>query len=279
MAVIRLAMADLIRTFKNPKILVIILLGVFFFWDEIESMRNIAEQYQLGITTYIYAVIPSGWRGRMYCLILIAMLLAEAPFNSGAEIFVNMRVNRYKWFFGKIVYIFMISVIFHIILFAISVVVCFPYISLSSQWGDVINTYIVSIQGHVSASGTVDNTNLLSMSPIIAIMWEFVLMVLISVMIGEMVLMLNGMMRNFMGTVIVGVFVMLDIYMNDLAINEICYVERYFPTTWIDINNLLTVEGLSFTNCVVYMLLIIVVLLVSGLVLVHKKVIRPVNNV
>ena len=279
MAVIRLAIADLLRTFKNPKIIVITLLGVFFFWDEIIAMRSIAEQYQIGITTYIYAVIPIGWRGRMYCLILIAMILAEAPFNSGAEIFVNMRVNRYKWFFSKIVYICMISAVFQIIMFIISIVVCFPYISLSSQWGDVINTHIVSIQGHVSASGTVDNADLLCMSPIIAVLWEFVLMVLVSVMIGELVLVLNGMMRNIMGTIIVGVFVMLDIYMDDLAINEICYVEKYFPTTWVDINNLLTVEGFGFTNCVAYMLLIIAVLMMIGLVLVHKKVIRPVNNV
>ncbi len=279
MAAVRLAMADLVRTFKNPKTLVIILLGIFFFWDNIFSMKTIAEQYQLGITTYIYAVIPIDWRGRMYCLILIAMLLAEAPYNNGSEIFVSVRVSRYKWFFSKILYICVTSVMFQVILFAISVLVCFPYISLSTEWGDVINTYIVSIQGYVSAIGPVDSADVLSMSPITAVLWEFLLMTLVSIMIGLLIFILNGAMKNIVGTILVGVFVMLDIYMDDLAINRICYIQKYFPTTWIDINNLLTVEGLGFTNCVVYMLLIIIALLLVGFVLVHKKVIKPVNNV
>ncbi len=279
MGALRLAYADFVRGFKNSKTLVIILLCVFFFYNEILSMRALAEQFGIGITLFVYPMFMTLSRGRMYALILVAMMMGEAPYYNGAEVFISMRISRFKWFVGKLIYILMLSATFQVVMMVVSVAVCAPYIGISNDWGDIIRTYITSIQGGVSVTGTVDSAYFLSLNPAMCMVQEFILMVLMSVIIALVIFLINGVFKNIMGTILVGIVVLIDGYLNDLSWWGIRDTQYIMPTTWVDINSFALCEGLSFEKCILYMLLMIVVLVVAGFILVGKKIIRPVKNI
>ncbi len=285
MVAMKLALCDLIKTLKNPKLLVILLLSIFFFFDEVLDMRSMAEMLQIGITSYVYPIFLTSWHGRMYALVLVVMVMGEAPYYNGAEVFMRMRVSRYQWLAGKLIYIFVLSAIFQVVMIVISILVCFPYMALSDGWGDIINTYMRSIQGGVSASGTIDNISLLNLKPMVCMVYEFVLMVLVGIIIALAMFVLNGAFKNIMGTVIVGAMVVFDIYLDDLteltmrAFKDIPYIEYMLPTAWVDLNCFFTGVGLTFEKCVIYMLIIIAVLVAISYILVGKRIIQPVKNV
>lgn len=279
MSMIKLAWADIIKTLKNPKSWIIILLCFFFLSSDTREIREIAVQYDLGVSPYVYPIFMTSWQGRMYALILIVMLMSEAPFYNGSELFVNIRINRYKWFTSKLIYIVSLSVVFQIMMIIMSVLVFGTYVGWDNQWGDVITTYIRYIQGMTSAGGYIKGVDIVSLNPMKIMGYEFVLMVLISIIIGLLTFVLNGVLKSFLGTVIMGVLVLFDIYLVDLSGIAGVNLKYSLPTSWIDINFILSDVNLSIGKCTIYMVFIVLLLVAVCYFLVSKRVIRPVRNV
>ncbi len=281
MTVIRLALTDLLRTLKSSKTVVIVLLCFFFFWNETIELRGLAEYYQIGITTYVYPIFMTNWRSRMYALVLILMMLGEAPYYNGSEVFTSMRISKYKWLTSKLIYIFLLSVLFQIVMMIIAVVVCLPYVGVSNDWGDVIITHMNSIQGMTSSLGSVNSDGILSIQPMMAMMYEFILMTLISTFLALLMFVLNGVLKNIVGTIFVGSVVIVDLYISEVESFGLIKRNLSFslPTTWIDLNAVLMVENFSFMKCILYLFLLIVMLVAFTYILVGKRVIKPVTNV
>lgn len=279
MSIMKIARIDVARALKNPKTLIIVLLGFFFLSSNMDVAIDMAAEYELGIPPFLYPIFLSEWRGRMYALVLLVVLMSEAPFYNGSEVFTIMRVSRYKWITAKLGYILIISGMFQIAMFILSILVCGTNIGLGTEWGDVIITYMNSIQGMISAEGVVDSGGILSMSPMTALLYELILMFLLSIIIGLLTLILNGVLKSIAGTVIVGVSVLADIYLTDLAMHGIADMTYALPTTWVDLNCFSAGVGLTFEKCVIYMLIIIAVLVAISYILVGKRIIQPVKNV
>ncbi len=279
MTIIRLAWSDFIRSVKNSRTLVIILLCAFFFYNQLLGMRELARQYELGITPFVYPMYMTLSRGRMYAIILIAMFMGEAPYYNGAELFISIRINRYKWFAGKLLHILFLSVAFQLAMIIMSVLLCLPYLGISNDWGDVIRTFIMTEQGKVSVDGTIDGAYFLTQNPVVCMLEEFVMMVLLSIIIALLMFILNGIFKNIIGTILVGIAVLIDTYISDLAWLGILHMPYVLPTTWVDLNAFVLGEGLSFGKCTLHMSIMIVVLVMIATILVGKKIIRPVKNV
>ncbi len=276
---IKLAWCDIVRTFKTPKVWIVVLLGAFFFWYEYSPLREMAVQFRLGIAPYTYPIFMLFRHTTIYGLMLIVLLMGDAPYYNGAEMFINIRVSKYQWFFGKLIYMFVLSAIFQVIMIIVSVLSCAPHIGIDTGWGDIIRTYMTSLQGMISTGGIIDNDGILSMSPIICMIYEFVLMILIGVIIGCAIFLLNNIFKGIIGTMLVGTFVLFDLYCTNLAEHYIKNIKNVLPTAWVNLNVFFVEENLSFMKCAMYMLLIIAVFVAVCLVLVKKDVIRPVRDV
>lgn len=280
MGVLKLAGADFRRTLKDPKIIIIIAIAFFFFYDSFGVMKDLAEQADLGVTPYAYTIYLSEWRGRMYAILLMVMIMADAPFYNGSETNISLRVSRFKWFAGKMIYIFGISVLFQISMVILSIIVFIPYISMSDIWGDVIYTYMMNMQGMISSGGIIESNSILELNPIYALIYEVVLMILLSVIIGLLIFIINGLCKNSLGTIIVGIVAIADPYITDLSFySESASKWRYkMPTSWIDLNCFYKGENLSFEKCFLYMLAVILLLVIIGSFLVCKRWINPIKN-
>lgn len=277
----RLAKADFLRTIKNPKTWVVLLLCYFFFWNETVTLRALGEANQMGVAPYVYPIFMTDWRSRMYALVLVLLMLGEAPYYNGAEVFTSMRISTLKWFISKVVYIFMVSIFFQVFMMIISVVACLPYVGFSAEWGDIITTYINSIQGAISATGIVKTKSIMSLEPQVAMVQEFVLMVLTSVLLALIIFIINATLKNMVGTILIGSVVIIDLYLNEFASRDLMKwdISYFLPSTWVDMNTFAVVDWLSFEKCTLYLTLIIVALITVGCVLVKKKIIRPIVKV
>lgn len=279
MSVLRMAMTDIVKAFKNPKFWILVILGMFFLSSETRELRMLASQHELGIPPFIYPIYMLDWRGRMYSLVLIVMLMSEAPFYNDNEVYVAVRVNRFKWLTGKIMFIVLMSFVFQVIMVAVSALVLENNLGLGNEWGDVIVTYIKSMQGLISEGGVISNDKLLEMSPLPILGYEFLLMVLISIIIGLMTFILNGVLQSYVGTVIMGVVVLLDIYLEDFSFVTFSNAMFEMPTKWIDLNYIISSKELSFNGALAYMSIMILVLAMVCYVLVGLRKIKMVRNV
>lgn len=272
MKIIQLLKQDLHCVFRSPKVMIVLLLTVFFLMDFSRDLRGMCELYQTGVSPYIYIVYLTTWRGRLFITLLMLILVSDAPFYNGSEIFLAVRVSKYQWLAGKFLLIAALSAIYQIVLMIISVLVFLPYVGISSQWGDIIEMYLEQGENMITADGIANMGNLLENSPIKVMFMQFILMVLFGILVGMCILILNGIFRNSVGTVLLGIIVSADAYMTDLNFYiPMPELMTILPSSWLNPCDFFGTSGMSFGKSCLYMTIMIVLLILVSIAVTKKN--------
>ncbi len=262
-----LVKADLIRLIRGPKFWLIILFMLFFVYDFVSQVKPYAVNSGLGITPYLYPVYLADWSGRLYSLLLIIVAMSDAPFYTGSEMFIKLRVNKYIWGLCKNLYIFAISFIFQVITIVFTIVMCLPYLGISNDWGDVIRTFLTDRQGAISVSGILEEGIEVLYHPYTAMIYELLIMTLISLMLGLMIFILNGLFKSYAGTVVIGILSCLHTYISDFDFYGVLKnVYNKIPMSWIDLSGY--TEGMSPIKACIIISVILLVLTVIQMILI-----------
>ncbi|MBE5938401.1 MAG: hypothetical protein E7265_10280 [Lachnospiraceae bacterium] len=269
MKAVVLCIGDLKRLVKSPKIYLIIILTLFFFDNFVMDIKSIAASVKIGITPFVYPILMSGWQGRMLVLLVIVVLMSDAPFYSGTEKNVFLRVSKYSWICSKVIYVFVLSVVYQILCFAASIIVCAPYIAMGNEWGTAIKTYAYGISNGISAgSGEGAYVIVSCYSPLEALVKELVIALMVSVIIGLLIMTLNILFNGYAGTVIASVVVILDAFLESFITSSsvIHKILSNLPTVWVSLSGLSQgdVKKMhSFGSACLICVIIIFVLLLS----------------
>ncbi len=101
-------------------------------------ISDIGENITVGIVPHI---LSDNFFAVFYGLI-VCYLLSEIPYFNQDELFYITRMGRKKWFLSKALSILILMFLFTLTTFLICLVVFFPHISFSSEWGKVIKTMV-----------------------------------------------------------------------------------------------------------------------------------------
>lgn len=270
--ILLLAYTDIKRTLTTPKLWLLLVFTCLFFYDFAkQTVIPFAKGLNVGVTPYMYTLFYGDWSGMMYGLMLMVTLMSDAPFKNGNEIYIRLRTDKYKWLFGKLLYMIIMSFLYQALSIVIAVAVCFPYIGFSSDWGAAINGYVSMLSGSVTTGGINEEAGgILSYKPLEAMLYQFIIAVLITVMMGLVIFTLNGIFKNYIGTVLMCIFSCIHTFLNEFGFYGIFSgISSKVPMSWLDLGGY--EAGMTPLRAAVIILIISVVVFGVDIVLVKTK--------
>ncbi len=270
MKVFSLCFMDLKRFIKSPKFWLVIVLSFFFVYDASEALKEMAVMHDVGMTPYFYPVYAADWRNKFYLILLIVIIMSDAPFYNGSETFINIRTGKYTWLFSKLLFVIISNFIFQLVFIVMTIVCFFPYFGLSSKWGALIMNHARDDIG-----GMFDIVT--RYTPIEAMLIEFVIALLIGIVFGIFIFLINASFRNSAGTIFAGVLVCADSFISAVEWKTQPWILDNIPTKWLDISNLSFMnEAGKIQIGTAFLFLAIISMIMSGIAvfLVNRRVIR-----
>ena len=168
--------------------------------------------------------------GMFYAVILtiFLLLIADAPFRTAQQQLVLQRIGKRGWITGQILYLFVLSVAFTVLLWILSWIFYAPMIEWTPGWGKVIRTQAL----YPSAEHfflRVPKDVLQNTTGLMATLWMLGMQVLVCFFLGCIVLLSNLWFKRGSGVFIAAVFAFLYYFLRQNA------TMRYFPTwlTWL----------------------------------------------
>ncbi|MBE5922479.1 MAG: hypothetical protein E7269_06985 [Lachnospiraceae bacterium] len=258
--------ADVKKLLMSPKFMLILLLALFFVFDFARSFREMAASSFLGIPPYLYALFVTDFMGEFYTLMLIVIMMSDAPFYNQSEVFIGLRISRIKWLWGKAVYIFFVSVLLQSILVILSAAVCLPHLGFGEGWGVIFMNYLQSTEESISYTLENTSSSLLAYEPMVAMLLLLGITILLSTLLGILIFTLNMLCHNYTGTILVGVLSCIHTYIKDFNFyHHLQKVTSKIPMSWMNITNYQ--DGMTPGMAMLFLSIMIVGLFVINAVL------------
>ena len=70
------------------------------------------QLWSISVLLHIYPIYFSDWMNCIYVLLSITVLMSDAPFRENNELYLSLRMNKYRWILSKILFIFILSAAF-----------------------------------------------------------------------------------------------------------------------------------------------------------------------
>lgn len=238
---------------RRPKIWLALLMTLFFAYDFMEGVKVYAKEMELGITPYTYPLFMAQWNTRIYIILIMIVILSDAPFLNGIETFTKLRISTGKMILSKIIYMLAVSFLYQICLILILTAVSLPYLGMDSEWGDVLSAYIGESFLGTNTIAETGESILIGYTPAQAMVYETILMTLLMFMFGMLIFIINTFSKKYTGTIIIGVLSCLHTYINDyMFFGDMNTIAKYVPMSWINLAE--KVEGISVDNMIIILL-------------------------
>lgn len=217
MKILRMTLTDTKIILKSPKIYILMIFSYFFIHDYSKQFISIAQVEGISVSPYTYPLIVGDWRQRLFVLLIMIMLMSDVPFKHDATLFTLLRCDRKDWFLSKVLLIINTSVMYQLITVVISIVALIPYVGISLQWGDCINSIAGNVAGMVSTGNAYAMLEIISnYNPLQAVVCAFVLATLINILIGMFMFFINEVTKSNLGIMITLIIALFDVFMGAL---------------------------------------------------------------
>lgn len=265
---------DLRKLFKSVKLYMVIIIALFFLNDFTGSIRDMAEEMDVAVAPFLYPLFLGSWTYRLFMFLLIVIMMSDVPFSDDAQLYLYIRTEKREWLWGKILSIFLMSVIFQGVFLLLTVVVLLPDVGFHNEWGDVLNA-VASMNGQMISAGNAGSMQDIvnNYTPVQALLTNLMLTVMVAFMIGLFIFLVNSITKSS-----AGMFLALIIGCVDLIVNTLKGIDVLtnipLVMSWMDLSQISTgtyVEGKSDLTTVVFGILLICVIFIAILVEGMKK--------
>lgn len=235
-----------------------------FTYIRTDPVRACAREMGLSVTPYFFAFQMSDAITRMLFYFGLILLLCDAPFTDSQQMFVLSRTGRRKWFLGQILYIFLASAVFFLLVAAASVILFIPYVAPSVKWGTVFQ---ICADNNAYTGVVMPKTILTSYTPLQACLLLFAVNTGIGTLLGLLIFFGNLFKSRIFGSAMAMAWVLVSNifswYHNDL-------MRHLSPVTWADLTLFENpASGISYGYAAGF--IITGCLLLAGLILIRSK--------
>lgn len=251
---------DLRRLLFSSKAVLLLIFAVFFTTDFAEDVMAYVEGLDLAVTPYVYPVFAGEWRNSFYILMLICVLMSDAPFRNGSELYIRLRTDKYTWFFAKMLYIVVASAVFQALFALLCFLAFLPDIGFSAGWGYVLRTFCTS-RGLET---------LLAYVPWQATAFEYLITTGVSILLGILMFLINGVSGNYTGTIAVSIISCAHMLLKEYTAYITFPIDLdLLPTGWVLLAEL--GDALTAGQAVGILALLILILIAVGALLLKEN--------
>lgn len=263
----------------NPRIYVIIALLFTITYHFISSLIPICYHTGYRITPWIFPFLMDNSKFQILTILGVKLLFCDAPFENQMQSYFLIRCNRNQWAIGHIMYIFLSSLFYLIMVNVFIILILFRVMFVSAEWGKVLSTIA---QTNLSSTVNVlyiSNKILSDYTPFKAFFISFFLEWCCCIFIGLLIYILNSIFNRFIGVLVASCMVLFDILI-DAGLRSFVY---HFSPISLARLSILDQRGLSSYPTLKYALIslpliVIILFIVAVIVTKKKKVLLSTNN-
>jgi len=269
---------DIRRIFRSPKLYLLLCFSLYFLMDFARDIKSYARIAGLGVAPYIYSFFYGNWQFRMFAMLMIIVLMSDAPYVDSSQKYTYIRTGDRKWLAGKVLFIIVISFLYQMLVMLLSVLVLLPDLGFSLEWGDVLSALANTTQSVTVSIGGGDSLAyiLANYEPVPAMFLTFFLSSSVSIVVGLFIFFINGITKGMMGTALALVICMADLFVGLMRSYRISFS---FPlvVSWMDLSSVYInerVTGKIFLGTVIFIMAAAGIVMTGMLyIAVRKKVI------
>lgn len=203
MNLLRTTKINIMQWRNDPKYVAVAIYTALYLWNCLHGVCNYAAELGTSIHPWLFPFLLRG--GSIICPLMLGyiILISDAPFRNRQQCFILLRVGKVTWLTGQILYLFMLSLIFTVSLFLLSILYILPQVEWSTDWGNFLIT--IAVSGLPGKYGSIDArySIIKDASPIYATAWTITSFAFVCFLLGMIVLLCNLWLGKGIGVVIV----------------------------------------------------------------------------
>ena len=234
--IMKVAKLGIKKWMTSPRMYVVAILAALYLWAPLEQIRIFAMQQELSVSNWYFPLLWADDNGMIVLFLYfdIILMFCNAPFVDRQQIFVLLRSGKKNWFLGQLLYIVSAAVIYFLYIFVLTIVEFIPYVGFSFRWESVFeslaNFDYRSVDMHASSMPTELIHNF---TPLKAFALSFLVNVLITVLLGELIFLVNLFKNRGYGTGAALAVVLFSWLVGDAVFGS--RLNYFSPISWSDI--------------------------------------------
>lgn len=267
--IISVATEGIKKWITQPRMYVVALSIFVFAWTQIKDIRVCLAGQNLGMSYCFSSFLFSCFICTLFLYLSVILMFCDAPFIDRQQLFVIVRSGKSNWFLGKIIYIFLASIIFTVCVNLVCWLEFFPYIGFGNKWGDMALQVVRDSEGLGGAFRLTERT-LEMFSPGKAFALQFFIVMSTNIFLGLLIFFINlHKSRTYGSAVALSVVIISNLleFAQDYE-NVLQYVS---VVTWGNLSIYSRGEGAIPLSYVILFLILGNVLLIIGILISSKK--------
>ena len=222
----RIAMMNFRKWGSAYRVYVVLASILVFTYIRTDPVRTYAQDLGLSVTPYFFAFQMADNITRLLFYFGLILLLCDAPFTDSQQLFVFMRTGRRKWFMGQILYIFLATAAYFLLVAIASIIMFIPYEAPSLRWGTV---YTICAESTILTGTYIPKIVVDSYTPIQACLLTFAVNTGIGTLLGLVIFLGNLFKSRIFGPAIAMGWVLFSNISSWTYISSVRYLS---PVTW-----------------------------------------------
>lgn len=263
----------------DVKIYVLLALVITFNVSNLSDVYEYSRVVGVGVSPWIFPHLLINPMSVPIFGCFALLLFSSAPFVDRHKPFVVIRTGKTSWILGQLLYVFITSLLYTLLIYLITVISFIPFIEFTKDWGKVMRTLAVNPNSAVSKGITLTsliNNNIISQfSAIEATLISLGLFFLVTLFIGMVIFSLNLMIGRMSGVITVSILIFISYFSIYVGVLTIGYKTFYFsPLSWGTMQYIdwySSGDSPSFTYAISFQIIVSIILGILSIIIYLKR--------
>ena len=238
-------LSNVSASLTNARFYVAILLVACLMNQIVYPIKMFSIQVGINVCPWIFPFLTQTFYIQMIMLLGIVFLFCDLPIINNGTIYILARTGKRVWFWAQAGYIFVMTVIYNLFVFMMSVALFFPYIKIENNWGKILGT-IAQTELADQLGIEMDYLLQVTYTPMEAICRAILIAILVGVFTGVVIFVFNVYFQSILGAV-VGTIIAFTPYFAVNA-NNMTAANYVSPAVWLNIMKSYQIESISYPN-------------------------------
>lgn len=138
--VLRICITGFRKLVVTPRFYLAYLWVFFAFVLQIEAIRNFCSCVGINSSPWIFALLTEDLSNQLFIIMGALLLFCDAPFLHSNSSWQILKVGRSNWFWGNMLYIWLVSLVYAVGISILPVITMFPMLEWNSGWGKILGS-------------------------------------------------------------------------------------------------------------------------------------------
>ena len=268
------------KIFANPRLYLSFLWFFLSIGYYMAKVKSFSAMMGVKASPWIFLLLIPDAMGQLFIIIGATLLFCDAPFMNETTIWQLVRAGRKNWFWGNMLYIWLLSLFYAVMLFLLPNFLLFPDVSWTSGWGQILGALAQSSAASTLGINSLNYSVMVQYTPLQAAGCVLLAVWLNPVLVGMINYVCNLWLKRGTGplfSIVMGLSPYLIVRLADFRIGY--YLS---PPAWMNIS-MYNWDGYgdfpSPTYIYTTLAVLLLILMVLGYIGIRRKDIDPVSGI